>query len=85
MKIFSMPKTIIGKAALIACILLIGFVAGYKAGVKNAPPAQQTNIEIKDIKAKKGSTIEIDTKTNQDQDNKTDKSKKKGFFHKIFN
>ena len=84
MKIFSMPKTIIGKTALVVCILLTGFVAGYRAGIINAPPAQQTNIRIKDIKTKKGGSIQLDTKTSQEQDNKKDKSPKKGFFHKIF-
>lgn len=76
--------TLLGKVLLFTTGLGLGMAIGFKAGKKQIP-AQQTSIEIKDIKTKKGGSIQIDTETRQDQDNKKDVSKKKGFFHKIFN
>ncbi|RKE04448.1 hypothetical protein [Marinifilum flexuosum] len=76
--------TILSAILLLTTGLGFGMAIGYKYG-KNQIPAQQTNIEIKDIKTKKGGFIEIDTKTDQDQDNKKDESKKKGLFQNLFN
>ncbi|MCY1634873.1 hypothetical protein [Marinifilum sp. D737] len=76
--------TILSAILLLTTGLGFGMAIGYKYG-KSQIPAQQTNIEIKDIKTKKGGSIEIDTKTDQDQDNKKDESKKKGFFQNLFN
>lgn len=73
--------TLFGKALLFTTGLGLGMAIGFKAG-KQTIPAQQTNIEIKDIKTKKGGTIHLDTKTHQDQENKT--PEKKGFFKRIF-
>ena len=76
--------TILSAILLLTTGLGFGMAIGYKYG-KSQIPAQQTNIEIKDIKTKKGGSIKIDTKTKQDQDNKKDESKKKGFFQNLFN
>ncbi|MBI9058372.1 MAG: hypothetical protein JEZ01_11475 [Labilibaculum sp.] len=76
--------TILSAILLFTTGLGFGMAIGYKYA-KNQFPAQQTSIEIKDIKTKKGGSIQIDTKTDQKQDNKKDESKKKSFLHKIFN
>ncbi|MBI9035466.1 hypothetical protein DWB61_03720 [Ancylomarina euxinus] len=73
--------TLFGKVLLFTTGLGLGMAIGFKAG-KQTIPAQQTTIEIKDIKTKKGGTINLDTKTKQDQENKT--PEKKGFFKRIF-
>ncbi|WP_372640199.1 hypothetical protein [Ancylomarina sp.] len=73
--------TLFGKVLLFTTGLGLGMAIGFKAG-KQTIPAQQTTIEIKDIKTKKGGTINLDTKTQQDQENKT--PEKKGFFKRIF-
>lgn len=73
--------TLLGKILLFTTGLGFGLAIGFKAG-KRAIPAQQTTIQIKDIKTKKGGTINLDTKTDQDQ--KNDSSKKKGFLWGVF-
>ena len=76
--------TILSAILLLTTGLGFGMAIGYKYG-KSQVPAQHTNIEIKDIKTKKGGSIEIDTKTDQNQNIKKDESKKKGFFQNLFN
>ena len=76
--------TILSAILLFTTGLGFGMAIGYKYA-KSQVPTQQTSIEIKDIKTKKGGSIQIDTKTDQNQDNKKDESKKKSFLHKIFN
>lgn len=75
--------TILSAILLLTTGLGFGMAIGYKYG-KSQVPAQQTNIEIKDIKTKKGGSIQIDTKTDQDQENKTP-DRKQGFFNRLFN
>jgi len=71
------------KLQIMVCILLfttglgLGMAIGYKYG-KTQIPAQQTTIQIKDIKTKNGGVINLDTKTDQKQDKK--KEKKKSFL-----
>jgi hypothetical protein len=73
--------TLFGKILLFTTGLGLGMAIGFKYG-KNQIPAQQTNIEIKDIKTKNGGSIHLDTKTDQDQENSHDsiKKNKKGFL-----
>ena len=75
--------TLVGKIAICLVFFFAGLALGYKTGIKQIP-SQQTNIEIKDLKTKKGGTINLDTKTNQDQENKEDDTKKKKGFFGIF-
>ncbi|MDE5421755.1 hypothetical protein L3073_06010 [Ancylomarina sp. DW003] len=69
------------KLQIMVCILLfttglgLGMAIGYKHG-KNQIPAQQTSIQIKDIKTKKGGEIHLHTETDQEQENKGEKRKR---------
>ncbi|MDQ2178824.1 MULTISPECIES: hypothetical protein [Marinifilum] len=76
--------TVLSAILLFTTGLGFGMAIGYKYA-KNQLPAQQTTIEIKDLNAKKGGVISIDAESDQQQDNKKDESKKKGFFNKLFN
>lgn len=69
-----------GKIALCMCFFFAGLALGYKTGLK-AVPAQHTQIEIKDIKTKKGGEIHLHTETDQNQENTP---KKKKLFLGIF-
>lgn len=72
--------TILSAILLFTTGLGFGMAIGYKYG-KKEQPGQNTNIQIKDIKTKKGGSIEIETKTNQDQEND---QKEKGFLNRLF-
>lgn len=74
--------TILSAILLFTTGLGFGMAIGYKYG-KEQIPAQSTSIQIKDIKTKKGGSIHIDTKTDQNQENKKGE-KKKGFFNRLF-
>ena len=74
--ILNKKMTLLGKIALCLCFFFMGLALGYKTGA-NSVPAQQTQIEIKDIKTKKGGEIHLHTETEQDQDNSKKKEKKK--------
>lgn len=67
--------TLLGKIALYMCFFFAGLALGYKTG-KDTVPAQQTKIEIKDIKTKKGGEIHLHTETDQKQENKPEKKKR---------
>jgi hypothetical protein len=64
-----------GKIALCLCFFFAGLALGYKTG-KDTVPAQQTRIEIKDIKTKKGGSINLNLETDQKQENKPEKKKR---------
>ena len=81
---FRRKITILSAILLFTTGLGFGMAIGYKYG-KALIPAQQTTIEIKDLNAKKGGVIHLDADTKQEQDNKKEDSKKKGFFKKLFN
>jgi hypothetical protein len=67
--------TLLGKVLLFTTGLGFGMAIGFKAG-KQTVPAQQTKIEIKDIKTKKGGSIHLHTETDQQQENKPEKKKR---------
>ncbi len=73
--ILNKKMTLLGKIALCMCFFFAGLALGYKTGLKTVP-AQQTQIEIKDIRTKKGGEIHLHTETDQDQEN-TPKKKKR--------
>lgn len=73
--ILNKKMTLLGKIALCMCFFFAGLALGYKTGLK-AVPAQQTQIEIKDIKTKKGGEIHLHTETDQNQENKPEKKKR---------
>jgi len=70
------------KLQILLCIFIFttGLGLGAYFGVKHGKaqvPAQQTQIEIKDIKTKKGGSINLQLETEQQQENKTEKKKKR--------